>query len=395
MWNRSYRWQRGARLAAGALAIALAAIAAVFVSQTSAARRTARGASELAHELGAGSERLVEVVVPQTLGTVEGTLVYLDRADGIGQVVGRVVAVEAIDARQSRIRIRLMASRGETAIGGTIKGAPASLDLRDVLRLLISPDTPDEEVLLAREQIWPSVEEHVVPEMIDRLMAELSAKFADLDEQDRALLSDTVAQLRDELEPLEEELINRVATRSWETLGVSGLAKAILRSSGGTVKTKAQSAQDYLKELAGSKAAATPPSQGFLSDEDSEAVRVAIEDEILLFWRQHNAAILDAVGRVLSSRRAEFEAAFRERWAGGLYERAVVPAWTNGQDQVLAAVQTYANDFAARRLLTKQGGPRLLFAFALRSSLDISDRPLLVYRPEKGAERVTFEPYLP
>jgi hypothetical protein len=67
-----------------------------------------------------------------------------------------------------------------------------------------------------------------------------------------------------------------------------------------------------------------------------------------------------------------------------------------GQDKVLEAVQVYANGFAARRLLTKEGGPRLLFAYALRSSLEISDAPLLVFAPGKpgAGKRVVFERYL-
>ena len=95
-------------------------------------------------------------------------------------------------------------------------------------------------------------------------------------------------------------------------------------------------------------------------------------------------------------RRGDFEAAFKERWAGLLYERAILPAWEAGQDKVLESVQAYANDFAARRLLTREGGPRLMFAYALRSSLNISNDPLLVFIPRDsgGSGRVVYEPLL-
>jgi hypothetical protein len=96
---------------------------------------------------------------------------------------------------------------------------------------------------------------------------------------------------------------------------------------------------------------------------------------------------------VIAERRPDFEAAFEERWAGKLFERAIVPAWQAGEQQVLESVQEYANDFAARRLLTKAGGPRLLFAYALRSSLEISDDPLLIFTPGTGGKpgRVVYE----
>jgi hypothetical protein len=59
-------------------------------------------------------------------------------------------------------------------------------------------------------------------------------------------------------------------------------------------------------------------------------------------------------------------------------------------------VQEYANDFAERRLLTSQGGPRLLFAFALRSSLQISDAPLLIFSPTAAAApgKLVYQPLL-
>jgi hypothetical protein len=134
----------------------------------------------------------------------------------------------------------------------------------------------------------------------------------------------------------------------------------------------------------------------FLSEETSLALQNALEQEAVAFWKEHKKAVIDALGRVAAKRRPDFEAAFRERWAGVLFERAVEPAWLAGQDKVLEAVQAYANDFAARRLLTKDGGPRLLFAYALRSSLKISDAPLLVFSPRTNgeADRIVFEPYL-
>ena len=63
--------------------------------------------------------------------------------------------------------------------------------------------------------------------------------------------------------------------------------------------------------------------------------------------------------RVISEQRPDFEAAFNRRWAGRLFDSAVVPAWRAGEQQVLDAVQVYVNDFVARRLLTEAGGPQV------------------------------------
>ena len=48
---------------------------------------------------------------------------------------------------------------------------------------------------------------------------------------------------------------------------------------------------------------------------------------------------------------------------------------------MLVAVDKYLSDFAQRRLLTKDGGPRLQLAYALRTALDITDHKLLVLAP--------------
>jgi hypothetical protein len=122
----------------------------------------------------------------------------------------------------------------------------------------------------------------------------------------------------------------------------------------------------------------------------------ALKDEALAFWNENREAIIAALAKVATDRRQEFEAAFTERWAGLLYERAVLPAWQASQDKILESVQTYVNSFVARRLLTSQGGPRLLFAFVLRSSLKISDAPLLVFSPAtaNAQGRIVYQPLL-
>ena len=72
-----------------------------------------------------------------------------------------------------------------------------------------------------------------------------------------------------------------------------------------------------------------------------------------------------------------------------------MPAWLRGEDKVIASIETYVTDFAQRRLVTQQGGPRLIFAYLLRSFLDISDAPLLIFAPSGDSDQVIYEPLLP
>jgi hypothetical protein len=385
MWNLSYRWQRRTRVVAGAVVLVSLVAGAAVVANTSAASRTWKGTREVVNELRAGAEQRVDVMVPADLHARPGTLVYLDRKDGVAQVVGRVVEVGAVEGKQVPLKIHLMSSaEGAAGRGGVLKGTSASLDLRDAVRLLISPNTPNEEVLRARDSIWPSVSQNVLPAMTDNLIREVTRELSTVDEEDKGLVASTIESLYKELKPLENQLMDRLARRAWDVVGVKGLAAGIWRTTAGGVQRRSVSMTDWFWQLLGSKNEEEPAEPPFLSDETREALRTALKNESLEFWKEHRTEIIETLMRVVAERRPDFESAFSERWAGVLYERAVMPAWEAGQDKVLESVQDYANDFATRRLLTSDNGPRLLFAFALRSSLKISDDPLLVFAPQPG-----------
>jgi hypothetical protein len=397
MWNLSYRWQRRTRLVVGVLALLLSAAGLFLVARTSAAGRAMAGARDVLGETFLPAQQTVDTTVPADLHAQAGTLVYLERADGVAQVVGRVVAAQGQDKGLTALKIRFMAPIAvEAQRGGLLKGAPASLDLRDAMRLLVSPNTPEQEAALARDTIWPSVRESVLPAMTDGLIREIANELASLDEQDQELLAQSINDLRAELRPLEDQLIDRLARRAWDVIGVKGLATGIWRTTASSVETRSNTVSDWWWKLFGTSGSADPASRPFLSEQTSRALEEALKDETVAFWKQHRQTIVAALVKVATERRGDFEAAFTERWARRLYERAVVPAWRDGQEKVLESVQTYANDFTARRLLTRQGGPRLLFAFALRSSLEISDAPLLVYSPAAAAAsgKIVYQPLL-
>jgi hypothetical protein len=399
MWNRSYRWQRQVRLIAAAIVLVSVCAGMVVLRGTAPARRVQAGASDMLDEIRSSKIQNVDVTVPANLQARIGNLVYRDRADGVPQVIGRVIATTPAEKGKVTLRIRLSAQTESSGrLSGTLKGAPSSLDLRDAITLLISPNTPEQELLVARDVIWPSIRARLLPQLVDGLAREISAEMASLDEQDQELLKRSIDQLRRRLRPLEEELVDRLARRAWDTVGVTGLASGIWNVTTDEMQIRSMLATDWWLRMLGQPTQTDEKAnREFLSEETALELQAALEDEAIAFWQQNQDEILATLKSVVLEMRPEFEAAFKERWAWRLYERAVRPAWQDSQEIVLDAVQQYVNDFAARKLLTKAGGPRLLFAFALRSTLDISTEPLLVFAPSADAKTqgITYEPLLP
>jgi hypothetical protein len=395
MWNRSYSWQRRARLIAGVLVLVALTAASVLLAQTSAAQRTRRGAGDLAAELGSPARQLIEVSVPLELHTTVGTLVYRQREDGVAQIIGRVTTVEPGADNHAALSVRLSGLDADYwQDGAVLKGAPAPLNLRESMRLLVSPDSPTDEALVARDTIWPTIRAKILPDIADRLISEVSDDLAHPGPEDEALLKRLVENLHETLAPLEDNLVDRLARRAWDVVGVQGLAEGVWRSTAGGISNRGGAvAQWWLRWFAGQKnvEAAERP---FLSEKKSQELREALEEEALTFWEENRAKIIEAIIQATKDRRADFENAFRDRWATALYDRVIEPAWLAGQDEVLDSIQTYVNDFASRRLVTVGGGPRLRFAYVLRGYLDISLNPLLILvpAPDQGPGRVVYQP---
>lgn len=382
MWDRSYRWQRLARVTAGGLAVGAVLVSAALLSRTTAAARAADGIAEISREAAPDSDSTVICDLPSELGTRQGVLVFREGDDGKAEIVGRVIKVENLDASTDRVTVLLTpASAGAMAHGGVIAGAAPTLTVEHAFRLIISPDIPREEATLARDAIWPAIEEHVLPPLKQRLTHELTTSFEDLDSEDSQLLNETVDDLRKELEKLEEELLNRLANRAWEVIGVSGVAEGVLRKASDGAGNTYDDVKGWVKGWFGQGEEAPKRDRDFLTEERAVALRIALEQEVEAFIKEKHTDIEKAFNTVLNKRRADFIAKFEDKWGPKLYENALVPSWLEGEDGVLKAAEGYASDFAKRRLLTAEGGPRLLLAYALRTSLDITDEPLLVIRP--------------
>lgn len=395
MWDRSYRWQRLARITAGCATVLALLVGLSIVGSTEEAARAADGLAEISREASPDEQAQVVCDVPSNLRVREGVLVFREGRDGKAEIVGRVIGVTNVDASTDKIRVLLTPSQaGAMANGGKLRGANPTLSVEDAFRLIISPDIPREELVVARDAIWPAIEKSVLPDLKERVTKELTTSFEDLDEEDATLLNETVNDLRTEMEALEEELLNRLANRAWEVIGVSGVAEGIMRKTGEGAENTYKDVKDWVKSWWGDEEKSEKTNKDFLTEERATALRIALEEEVEKFINEKRSEIEKAFNTVLNKRRADFIAKFEGKWGPKLYENALKPSWLENEHHVLEAAESYAADFAKRRLLTSEGGPRLLLAYALRTSLDITDEPLLVIKPEDTG-KVEYEWIMP
>jgi hypothetical protein len=398
MWDRSYRWELRARAAAGCVAVATVLAALIGFTLTDTASRIAAAALEIRSEIWPGDDSRIFAMVPAILSARPGNLVHLERADGESQAIGRVVRATASSDGQVRLEIKLVPSaKGLMRGGGVLKGAPPTIGFEQSMRLLVAPDRPGDEVLRARNAIWPVIERNVLPELTRKLVREAKLIAENLDSQDPEGLAKVLHELHDELAPLEEELADRLTNRAWQEIGVTGLAGGVWRVTTTEILNSGKNVRDWLWQQFGGEGKDDRVEREFLSNQRKKALRAAIEDEAAIFWRDHRNDILALLEHALAQRGNYLAKSFRESWGPGLYERAFKPAWLAGEADVIRAVEEYADDFARRRLVTQQGSPRLLFAHALRSALQISKAPLLLLIPSDptGDGQIVYQPLVP
>lgn len=394
MWDRSLRWQRVARMVAGGGACVALLAGLGALSTTEAAGRANAGIAEISREAQPDADSRVVCTVPAALAVRPGVLVYREQADGSGEIVGRVVAVAPVAGGNEVTVLLTPAAAGAMSKGGRLRGAEPTLSVEHAFRLLVSPEIPRDEAGRARDAIWPAIETHILPGLKERLTREVTQSFDKLDPEDAELLNATMADLRTELAPLEEELLNKLANRAWQVIGVSGVAEGVLRKAADGAGNSYNDVKDWVKGWWGNEEKSEEANRDFLSEEKATALRIALEEEVEAYLKEHENEIKEKLNKVSNNRKAEFIQKFETKWGPKLYENAVVPAWLEGEDGVLEAAESYAEDFARRRLLTTKGGPRLLLAYALRSSLEITADPLLVIAPGETG-RVEFEWIMP
>ena len=139
MWDRSYRWQRSARVLAGTGAVCAALIGLARFSQTDAAARSAQAVKEAAREADPENVSRVSVRLPADLGVRQGVLVHREREDGGAEIVGRVIAVRNIDKGTDEATLMLTPEMAKMVRKGAIlKGAAPTVSLEMAVRLLLA-----------------------------------------------------------------------------------------------------------------------------------------------------------------------------------------------------------------------------------------------------------------
>jgi hypothetical protein len=338
------------------------------------------------------AETPLTCLVPAELGVLPGDLIHRSRGDGLPQIVGKVVQVEPGEGNAVLLRFVLAEDvRGELAAGGILRGASESMGLEQAVRLIVSPEAPIDEALQARDALWPTVEREMVPRLTANLLNEAKALAWNLEEADRELLLEALEELRGELAPLEDELIASLSERAWKEVGVEGVASGIWRVTITGADNARKDMRDWFRQGLGYTAIPDRSSAEFLEDDDRARLSKAMLAELQEFWKRHQGMILEKIEGVLGRHQEEFVRTLRERWAPRLFEQAVVPAWLEGEPAVVRAVETYARDFTNRRLVSSAGGPRLVFAHALRGTLGISEAPLLMIEPRTDGTALEIE----
>lgn len=399
MWNRSYHWQFLVRLWVGAFTLATLVVLCIVSRSAPAVQNATESLGNLARSVAGTGTFLARCQVPTALDVKPGHIVHQSQGDGLPHIVGRVVAVNPLpDESLVEIEIQLAESVvSELKMGGTIKGAPTVIGLENAMRLIISPEAPHDEALRAKDALWPTVEKEIIPGLTDNVVREVRELFAQLNDDDRALVLEALDELRTELSPLEEELVSRLSNRAWKEVGVGGVAGGIWRLAVAGLGNKRKDVRDWFRLRMGSKAIGDRKQAEFLEQETRSALRKALVDEFQAFWKDHKAEILEKTEGVLGRRKADFAKTLREKWVPTLFKNAVAPAWLAGEDKVIRAVESYAEDFTNRRLVSSSGGPRLVFAHALRGVLGISEAPLLIIEARDDGQpgELQYQPVAP
>ena len=402
MWNRSYRWQRTTRIWAGVLGLAAGAGGMALGLRQPAPANACRALGEYVGSWMNTRETPLTCLVPAELGVLPGDLIHRSRGDGLPQIVGKVVEVEPVEVEPVELEpgernvalLRFVLSeevRAELTAGGILRGASESIGLEQAVRLIVSPEAPLDEALQARDALWPTVEREMVPRLTANLLNAVKSRAWNLEEGDRDVLLAALDELRSELAPLEDELIASLSERAWKEVGVEGVANGIWRVAVTGADNARKDMRDWFRQGLGYTSIPDRAPAEFLEDEDRARLSQAILEELRRFWERHQGTILEKIEGVLGRHQEEFVRTLRERWAPRLFEQAVVPAWREGEPAVVQAVETYARDFTNRRLVSSAGGPRLVFAHALRGTLGISDAPLLMIEPQTNGTALEIE----
>lgn len=403
MWNHADRRQRQARVATGALVLAMGLGWLPLVGGGSHLRQASHEFRALAADRLWPEESGFHVSVPEALQVLPGHLVHLARPDGSPEIVGRVATVTPEGGGTALLRLQLAPGGLGTERwaprqqGWVLRGVAATRGLEQSVRMVVSPEAPLDEARQARDSLWPVIEREIVPGLTENVLREMRELVVGLDGEESQLLLGAIEELREKLAPHEEELISRLSERAWQEVGVEGVASGLWRIALTGADNSRKDVRDWFLERLGYEPRNDRERAEFLEEKTRAALKLAMEEELARFWEDHQREITREAEDVLGDRKAELVRMLRQNWGPRLFERAFAPAWQQGEAAVVAAVDEYTRDFATRRLISETGGPRLSLAHALRGVLAISDAPLLLLEPRDSVPpgQIHFEPFLP
>jgi hypothetical protein len=368
MWNSRPRTHRKVRIGVGTLALAGALIL-PFASDGASNPTVLAGqfADVAAATLDPDSRRLELAPEADAVSRIEDSLVYTLNADGTGVVAGRVIRSDG------KLFVTL-----NPKVAAAYRGAarllvqPPVTGMGDMIGLMLGPGGMEAELELAREQLLPVIEQYVLPDVRARVTTRLKALVASLPEKEAATLNAAAETLTADLEPELIALTGRLGDKAWSTLGVMGAAEGVGRKA----LDSAENAWTFVRGLFGSEGNGGV-NRSFLSEARTKEMAAAMMEETRAYLNENGQVVLQKVGRVLESSSGPLFSRMEREWLPELF--ADVTQAFNGQAvRINSAISEYARDVIARKLANKAGAPTLAVAYAARSGLGLTRRPLLV-----------------
>jgi hypothetical protein len=371
MWDAQSRTQRRVRLAAGGVVLAGGVLFAALQPPESSPGTVAAQLSDLAGGLVAPAARRIEIDAATVEASglrrdrMDGTLVYRLMPGGEGSIVGRVVddggtlyvTLSAGDAAKCR---------GHSALRYL---APVS-GLTDAVSLILGPGGLDAELESAGRELAPKILDTIGEPMRKRIGDRLKLLAAKLPDRQGPRLTAIANETFDELQPEIGALAEKLGDRA-----LSDFKSIMAAAAGRAALNKADDAWAWVKSQFGG--ADDGSRRELLTDDEKKEIAAALKQELGTFWEVKRERILEVLGKVLDKHSPGFFKMVEEEWIPVVAEDARLVVAENAA-KLNDMLSVYARDFAKRRIATAKGGPTLAVAYALRSGLDITNRPLLV-----------------
>ena len=439
MWNRGSRKERKVRLVAGSLVLTLVLVVPWFLpGPANPARMVASVAETAAAVFRPGEHRLPVELGGRRLTGLDGAPVYELAPDGRGVIVGQVeaegdgfvvVLPPALAERYGRGAVLRVAEPidglwdmvdllfAPDGVQGEVARLRENLDpvlrdqvlpdleggLREALRRFLSgiPERDGELLRKAGRDVLDAIRPELRPvaervasrawEVLQTTNAPACAwekvwalAKAKLLERLSALIEPIVEPLGDVIGDL-GEIIAEEGWLSLRTLVAGG--EALIRSIGKLPEFLKATWQQLSSLDLGAELdrftesfAKDLPSAGFgecLSEDVGRRLEDGLNAELAAYWAEHGARVLHGVGEAL----ARYEQPFVDRLKRDLLPQVQdvgLRVWHQHREAIDGVTSRYASDLAGRRLLTREGGPRLPLAYVVRSASGITRRPLLV-----------------